>query len=99
VYDTKLILNHGIWHFSSQYLKRKYVAEDFGTQEQTDVHFNCFINTVFLLSLLSLSKSTEYFCNMQNVRCVRGGICDLGIYYSVPTRLEGLLNSKRGSGL
>lgn len=70
--------------------------EHFVTQEQTDVHFSGFTNTLFLLSLLLLSRFTGYFCNMQNIRCIRGGTYDLGLYCNVPTRLEGHFRSKWG---
>ena len=95
MYDTKLlILHYGIWHFSLQYLKGRYVAEHFVTQEQTDVHFSGFINTVFWLSLLLFSRFTGCFCNMQNRTCIRGGTCGLGLHYNVSSRLEGHLRSK-----
>lgn len=50
----------------------------FVTQEQTDVHFSGFINTVFLLSLLLLSRFIGYVCNMQKVTSIRGVTCHLG---------------------
>lgn len=64
--------NFTLWDFSLQYLRSRYVAEHFVTQEQTDVQLSGLINKTFLLRLLLLSLFTGYLCKMQNITCMCG---------------------------